>query len=257
MSPPVHSRAASFGPAADAYERGRPGWNAEALDVAASRLRLSSSSDVLDLAAGTGKLTRELVPRFARVTAVEPVDGMRAILERVVPGAHALAGTAEAMPLDDASVDAVFVGEAMHWFDPPRAASEMARVLKPGGGVAVLYNRRDHFEAGDAWEREAHAVFEAHMLPPDDVDPWDESAWKAALAGAFGPLREDSVETSQRMDAVRIEATYASFSGIAGLPPDRRKAAVDAIRDVLVRHAVDEVEVTYRTTIVTTAASAR
>ena len=95
------------------------------------------------------------------------------------------------------------------------------------------------------------------MLPPDDVDPHDERAWQAALAAGFGPLREDAVETAQRMDAAGIEAAYASFSGIAGLPPDRREAALAAIHDVLVRHAVGEVEMTSRTTIVTGTAHGR
>src|SRR3954463_6409624 len=116
------SRARSFDALAAEYERGRPGWPAAALDAMADRLGLHASSTVLDLAAGTGKLTRLLVPRFATVIAVEPLDGMRAVLERVVPGVRALAGTAESIPLEDASVDAVVVAEAFHWFDPAPAA---------------------------------------------------------------------------------------------------------------------------------------
>ena len=104
---------------------------------------LPADSVVLDLAAGTGKLTRQLVPRFARVIAVEPLDGMRAQLERVVPGAEALVGTAESIPLDDDCVDAVFVAEAFHWFGTSAALDEIARVLRPGGTLAVLFNERD------------------------------------------------------------------------------------------------------------------
>src|SRR5918997_6270384 len=137
----VHDRASSFDGAAERYERGRPGWPEAAIDAVRDRLRLTRDSSVLDLAAGTGKLTRQLVPHFAEVIAVEPLDGMRAVLERAAPGARALAGTAEAIPLGDESVDAVFVAEAIHWFDPPRAVDEIARVLRPGAGVAVLYNR--------------------------------------------------------------------------------------------------------------------
>ena len=131
--------ARSFDRAAEEYERGRPGYADAALDA----LGLPADSVVLDLAAGTGKLTRQLVPRFARVIAVEPLDGMRAQLERVVPGAEALVGTAESIPLDDDSVDAVFVAEAFHWFGTSAALDEIARVLRPGGTLAVLFNERD------------------------------------------------------------------------------------------------------------------
>ena len=111
-APEVHARAGAFDAAAEAYDRGRPGWPEAALDAIAGRLGLSPESAVLDLAAGTGKLTRMLVARFASVTAVEPLDGMRAVLGRVAPGARAIAGTAEAIPLADSAVDAVFVAEA-------------------------------------------------------------------------------------------------------------------------------------------------
>ena len=189
--------------------------------------------------------------------AVEPLDGMRAVLSRVAPAAHAFPGTAESIPLPDGAVDAVFVGEAFHWFDPVPAVAEIARVLRPGGGVAILYNRRDHHASPMEWERESHEVFEAHRLPPDDVDPHDETAWRAALAAGIGPLREDSVETVQHTDRAGIEAAYASFSGIAGLPPARREAALAAIRDVLARHDVGEVEIGLTTTIVTGTAGRR
>src|SRR5215218_6216935 len=131
----VHSRARSFGRAAGSYELGRPGWPAEAVEIAARRLGLAGDAAVLDLAAGTGKLTRVLAERFASVTAVEPLDGMRAVLEAEVKGVRALAGTAEAIPLEAASVDAVFAAEAFHWFDAVRAVADMARVLRPDGGV--------------------------------------------------------------------------------------------------------------------------
>ena len=96
---------------------------------------------MLDLAAGTGKLTRVLAEHADDVVAVEPLDGMRRVLERRLPHVRVLAGTAEAIPLADGAVDAVFVAEAFHWFDLPRAVAEIARVLRPGGGLAVLWNR--------------------------------------------------------------------------------------------------------------------
>ena len=102
------------------------------LDRAQEVLELDPGARVLDLAAGTGRLTRELSRRFREVVAVEPDERMRAV------HGEALAGSAEAIPLDDESVDAVFVGEAFHWFDPAAAIPELVRVLRPRGGVAIV-----------------------------------------------------------------------------------------------------------------------
>ena len=129
----------SFDLAAEEYERTRPSYPSELLD----ELPLDSDADVLDLGAGTGKLTRVLVGRYAHVTAVEPLDGMRRILERVVPAAEALPGSAERIPLDDASVDAVFAAQAFHWFDHDVAMPEIARVLRPGGVLCLVWNGPD------------------------------------------------------------------------------------------------------------------
>ena len=246
----VHSRARSFDGAARSYELGRPGWPPEAVEIAARRLGLERAAAVLDLAAGTGKLTRLLAGRFASVTAVEPLPGMRAVLEAEVPGAPALAGTAEEIPLADASVDAVFVAEAVHWFELERAVPELARVLRPSGGVAVLYNRLVRGDQSVAWRQEADGINDRYRLPADDVDPQDEAPWRAALA-TLGTVADDAVEHVQRLDAPGIEALYASFSRIAGLPEDRRAAALAEILAVLERHGVREAELTYRTEITT------
>lgn len=130
----------SFDTVADTYERTRPQYAAEALAFIAERLPLRQ---VLDLGAGTGKLTRQLVALATDVVAVEPGDAMRAVLERVVPEARALAGSAERIPLPDASIDVVTVGQAFHWFRADEALAEMHRVLRPGGGYALLWNRWD------------------------------------------------------------------------------------------------------------------
>lgn len=133
----------SFETVAEQYERARPLYADAALDWIAERLGLAAGSRVLDLAAGTGKLTRQLVARGFDVVAVEPGDEMRGVLERVVPEAEALSGTAEEIPLPDVSVDAVTVGQAFHWFEPGPAFAEIRRVLRPGGGFAFLWNRWD------------------------------------------------------------------------------------------------------------------
>jgi ubiquinone/menaquinone biosynthesis C-methylase UbiE len=245
----IHSRARSFDSVAEAYERARPGWPAAAIDALVDRLGLDERSTVLDLAAGTGKLTRELVPRFATVIAVEPLDGMRAVLERVVPGARALAGTAEAIPLEDASVDAVVAGEAFHWFDPEPAVAEMARVLRPGGGVAALYNR--DVQPRERWHEEIRMVFEAHRLPSDDIDPSDARPWTEALAARFPDLREDEFNHREVLGADDMITLFSSFSTIGGLPPARRDAALAALREALDRNGIAQAAFDYRTILTT------
>ena len=120
----------------DDYERGRPGYSGDAVDV----VGVPASSSVLDLGAGTGKLTRVLLTRFARVSAVEPADAMRLRLAELCPDAEAFAGSAEEISLPDASVDAVFSAESFHWFDGERALAEIARVLRPSGALALMWN---------------------------------------------------------------------------------------------------------------------
>ena len=124
---------------AEEYERGRPGYPDDVLDL----LPVADAATVLDLAAGTGKLTRVLARRYRRVIAVEPLDGMRAIITREAPAAEALDGRAEAIPLADAEVDAVFVAQAIHWFANDVAIAEIARVLRPGGVLAIVRNEVD------------------------------------------------------------------------------------------------------------------
>ena len=129
---PVMSSLASrgFGAAADAYERSRPDYPPQAVEGLIRRLDLRPGRTVLDVGAGTGKLTRLLVPTGARILALEPVAEMRAKLVATTPGAEALDGLAEAVPLADASVDAAVCAQAFHWFDAPRALEELHRVLR-------------------------------------------------------------------------------------------------------------------------------
>ena len=128
--------ARSFDRSAEEYEATRPSYPDEALDV----VPVPVEATVLDVGAGTGKLTRVLARRYARVIAVEPLDGMRAILERVVPEAEARPGRAEEIPLPDASVDAVFAAQAFHWFANDAALAEIARVLRPEGVFCLVWN---------------------------------------------------------------------------------------------------------------------
>jgi ubiquinone/menaquinone biosynthesis C-methylase UbiE len=140
----VHPKAAvGFARAAEAYERGRATFPAAAVEAILAEVGAAPERTLLELGAGTGKLTRALTGSGARVIALEPVAEMRARLADTAPDAEPLDAVAEAIPLDDAGVDAVIVAQAYHWFDPEAATSEVARVLRPGGAVALVWNRRD------------------------------------------------------------------------------------------------------------------
>jgi len=239
----------AFGAVAGEYGRGRPGWPADAI---ARLLDRFGARTVLDLAAGTGKLTERLAALAGEVVAVEPVDGMRGVLEARLPGVRVLDGTAEAIPLPDGSVDAVFVAEAFHWFDLSRAPAEIARVLRPGGGLAVMWNLSD----GDdpAWMTEVMEVVVERRRKGSGQRRHDTVPWREALEAEprFGPLSDAEVVHEHRTDRDGIVAMVASWSSIGGLPEDRRDAALAAVRDVLERHGVDETAIALRSLITTT-----
>jgi SAM-dependent methyltransferase len=206
--------ALSFGRAAADYERGRPEWPDEAVECAAHRLGLSPDAAVLDLAAGTGKLTRKLVSRVRRVIAVEPDDAMRALMETLVPEAEALTGTARRLPLRDGEVNAVFVAEAFHWFARSKELGEIARVLSPGGGLALLWHKPLESLLRHAPWRD----------PRSDHQRADSGAWKESFAGSlFEPLQEANFEQVQRVDRDGVLAYFASISPIASLSDEDRR----------------------------------
>jgi SAM-dependent methyltransferase len=216
----------SFGRVAALYDEVRPAYASAALDRAQEALGLEPSAHVLDLAAGTGRLTRELAARFARVVAVEPDERMRALNAF----GEALAGTAEAIPLDDGSVDAVFVGEAMHWFDAGRAVPEIARVLRPGGGFARFSNQW--------WETEPPLPERALELLRE---PWVASGradavevWREAFEPSpFEPLRDEEFPWERTVDAETLLSLYQTTSSIASLPDADREALVRELRPLL------------------------
>ena len=143
MSDPRRERSLSFGSEAAAYERGRPSYPPEAVDWLLSPTDTFKAREVLDLGAGTGKLTTRLVERGLSVTAVDPIAEMLDMLRGALPDTPALLGSAEQIPLPDNAVDTVLVAQAWHWFDPERATAEIVRVLHPGGRLGVLWNTRD------------------------------------------------------------------------------------------------------------------
>jgi len=216
----------AFGAVAETYDRVRPPYFVPLLDRAQEALGLEGSARVLDLAAGTGRLTRELATRFADVIAVEPDDEMRALVNT----GTVLAGDAESIPLGDASVDAVFVGEAFHWFDPGRAIDEIARVLRPRGGLAVISTH--WWETDPALPEAALALLHepydraSHQRRPRWDDAFDRSP--------FEPLRYEQFEEEITVDAERLLTLYSTTSSLAALPPDERAALFARVRPFVV-----------------------
>ncbi|HEX5469259.1 MAG TPA: class I SAM-dependent methyltransferase [Gaiellaceae bacterium] len=216
-----------FGRVAAEYELGRPSWPPAALDLAERELGLGAEAAVLEIGAGTGKLTRALVERFASVAAVEPDAEMRALISSE---ADVLAGTAEQIPLPDESVAAVFCGESFHWFDWPRAIPEIARVLRPGGGLVLMWNRPSGGLSSAEWPP---AVGEALDRLVDPVPPehrYLAFAWRDAFAGSpFEELRFAIVPNGGVVDRERLLARIASWSHVAALPEDERRGLLEEI----------------------------
>ncbi len=224
---PTHpTAAAGFGNAAAAYERGRPSYPDHAVAYLAAELGLGPATRVLDLAAGTGKLTRLLVEGGADVVAVEPVAAMRAVLAEAVPGVPALEGTAEAIPLPDGSVDAVTVAQAFHWFDAGTALAEIHRVLRPGGGLGLIWNAAD---GGVEWV----AVLRELVHAVRGSEPqYGRSPWRDAVASSrlFTPLTERTFDFEQELDEDGLVDRIASTSYVAALPEAERQQLIGQVR---------------------------
>lgn len=228
----VDPRATSGFASPEAYERGRPSYPAHAVADVAHELGLTATSTVLDLAAGTGKLTRVLVPLVGHVIAVEPSPAMLAELRAQLPDLDARAGTAEAIPLPDDSVDAVFVGEAFHWFRTAQASREIARVLVPGGGLALLWNRSRWGEMDPPWLAEFDALVKPHR---EASGPFPADEWAAELARTrlFEPLSRVDVVHDHRVTADDLVALASSWSWIANLPDLERNGVLTAVRRIV------------------------
>jgi SAM-dependent methyltransferase len=220
----------AFGRTAREYELGRPGWPEELLDRVVSELGLGPDATVLDLGAGTGKLTRSLVPRFARVVAVEPDDAMRAVLDEVVPGAEAFAGRGDAIPLGDGEVNAVFSAEAFHWFATPESVGEIVRVLRPRGALVLLWNiGLEHPQLGEDVDAVIDEAFERGGTP--GLARVLSGAWREPVSAAgFEDLRETEVERELITDREGWIANLLSVSSIAALPDDERAAFAERLR---------------------------
>jgi ubiquinone/menaquinone biosynthesis C-methylase UbiE len=223
--------ARGFQAGAAAYESARPGYPDGAVDALVRELGVTAGTTVCDLAAGTGKLTRRLVELGATVTAVEPVEAMREQARASVPGAEIVDGTAESIPLPDASVDVVTVAQAFHWFDADPALTEIARVLKPGGGLAILWNERDE---RTAWVAEMSRLIRWHERT---VSRYQHVDWAEVVAASqrFTALAEVAVAWEQPMTRPVLADRVRSISYIAVMPPAERERLASEVTTLVTR----------------------
>jgi len=210
-------RRVAFGPAAQEYVAGRPSYPVEALRWALP----DGARTVLDLAAGTGKLTERLLELGLDVHAVEPLAEMRAAIPA---GAHAMDGTAEAIPLPDESVDAVTVGQAYHWFDPPAALAEMRRVLRPGGTIGLFWNLLDD---SVAWVAEFADLIAAEERA-SEITAEPRPVWTGV--GGIGEPERALFRHGETYDADRLVAYVVSRSQVIVASPEERAALIQRVR---------------------------
>jgi SAM-dependent methyltransferase len=230
-------RAQSFGAIAEDYDRLRPQPGAEAVDWIVP----ADCRTAVDVAAGTGLFTRALAQRVPQVYAVEPDDRMRAVLAARSPGVIPIAGTGEAIPLDDASVDALFVASARHWLDPDRAIPEIARVLRGGGRLGVLWTSRD---------RDIGWVRDLDRRP--DEPPWDGAAefrHRARRAEGLGEIEGfTDIATAtfgftRRMLLEDVVEMVATYSAVITAAADQRLQLLDATRGKLTTRFPGQAEI--------------
>jgi SAM-dependent methyltransferase len=238
--------AAGFSDPGD-YEAARPSYPPEAVAWFVENLRIAPGATVVDLAAGTGKLTRLLVPTRANLIAAEPVAGMRATFREVLPDVPMIATTAEQLAFRDGSLDAVTIAQAFHWFDEDRAIAALARAVRVGGRVGLVWNARDR---SVPWVNDVWAIMDRveKRAPWRDHENWRDSALRDRPG--FGPLHSAEFRHEQTITPSAMVQRVASVSHVAVLPHAEREAVLEEVRAVLrsdpATRGRDEVQVPYR-----------
>jgi len=248
--PRIDPLAEAFAGIAEAYDRARPDYDSEPIDWLWGELDLGAGSTVVDLAAGTGKLSRALARRGGTLIAVEPQGPLRDLLERRAPEATVLDGTAESIPLPDGAADAVLVGEAFHWFDGDRALPEIHRVLRGRGGLALLWHN-GRWEG--PWSEELFARLD--QVPTPDVRPENRphtNLWQRAFERCelFDPLQRETFARVLQLSVPDAVDLITSWSYVAARPAAERDELRVELAEILHRHLGDApVEIDYRTAI--------
>lgn len=225
MSELQHPDARSFERVADVYERARPEYPADAIAWITDELDLRPGRTVLDLGAGTGKLTRALVQSGARVVAVEPGEQMLSQLRRVVPGAEALHGAAEDIPLPDASVDAATMGQSFHWFRHDEALPELHRVLRADGAIALAWNWRD--QDSDVQQRVNDLI---EPFVPPGRHRGGSYVGSLEVSPLFSKAEKREFRFTQRLDAEALVDRIESISFIAAASEEQRAELAEQLR---------------------------
>jgi SAM-dependent methyltransferase len=228
----IHPSAAGFEVGAVEYEAGRPPYSAAAVEWLLDHLGTGPQSSILDLAAGTGKLTRELVPRVGRVVAVEPIAAMRAVFRSQLPAVELLDGTAERIPLGADAVDAVTVAQAFHWFNLDVALPEIHRVLVPKGRLGLIWNKRDLTQPVQA---ELSAIIEPYRgsTPTHETNAWRRDLDSSEL---FGPIASHQFPLEHEIEAEGLVARAISVSFIARLDNAERQRVIERVSELASRY---------------------
>jgi SAM-dependent methyltransferase len=229
--PRIHRTAAvGFEAAVEPYQRGRPSYPDDAVSFLVRAVGIGPDRDVVELGAGTGKFTERIVATGARIVAVEPVAGMREALGRTCPTVEVLDGTAEQIPLPDASADAVVVAQAFHWFAGELSLPEIHRVLRPGGGLGLIWNVRD--EASD-WSERLTGIFD--RLSAEGDPRYHHMRWRDAFEATdrFGPLHHQVAYHVHQVTRDEFLDRVLSVSYVASAPEAERQRVVVEVADLL------------------------